>query len=335
MGTKTICPAIPTPFTRMVGVDHPIVLAPMAGAVESDLAAAVGNAGGYPIMPCSWSSKETIDTELANLRAKTDAPFAVNLCLDMPQDARLEYCLLHRPNAVHFFWGDAAPFVEHVHANGALVMQTVSTSKEAKRAVEAGVDVLIAQGWEAGGHVKGTVATLPLLPAVADAAGSVPVLAAGGISDGRGLAAALCLGASGVVMGTRFLATPESAAHADYIAHVIAAQHSDTVHETDLYNVGWSNAAHRVLRNALADRWLEEGRPDNQTRHRSGEIIAKRGGNSITAYQSTTPHHTMTGEIEALSMWAGQSVGLVNSVDPTGAIVDSIMAKAHAAMRLP
>ncbi len=319
----------------MVGVDHPIALAPMAGAVESVLAAAVGNAGGYPIMPCSWSSKETIDAELANLRAKTDAPFAVNLCLDMPQDARLEYCLLHRPNAVHFFWGNAAPFVKQVHANGALVMQTVSTSKEAQRAVEAGVDLLIAQGWEAGGHVKGTVATLPLLPAVADAAGSVPVLAAGGISDGRGLAAALCLGASGVVMGTRFLATPESAAHADYIAHVIAAQHSDTVHETDLYNVGWSNAAHRVLRNTLADRWLAEGRPDNQTRHRSGEIIARRGSKSITAYQSTTPHHTMTGEIEAMSMWAGQSVGLVNSVDPTGAIVDSIMAKAHSALRLP
>lgn len=327
--------ATPTAFTDLVGVDHPIALAPMAGAVESDLAAAVGNAGGYPIMPFSWSSKDTIEAELTNLRAKTDAPFAVNLCLDMPQEARLELCLSHRPNAVHFFWGDAAPFVQDVHAKGALVIQTVSTASDAKRAVDAGVDVLVAQGWEAGGHVRGMVATLPLIPAVVDVAGSVPVLASGGISDGRGLAAALCLGASGVVVGTRFLATLESAAHSEYIAQLVAARHSDTLHETDLYNVGWSNAAHRVLRNAVADRWLAEGRPDNQARHRSGETVAMRGGAPIKAYQSTTPHHSMTGEIEALSMWAGQSVGLVNSVEPAGTVIDRIMAQARATLRLP
>lgn len=332
---KTIkASATRTAFTNLVGVDHPIALAPMAGAVESDLAAAVGNAGGYPIMPFSWSSRDTIEVELTNLRAKTDAPFAVNLCLDMPQEARLELCLSHRPHAVHFFWGDAAPFVKQVHSNGALVIQTVSNAKDAKRAVDAGADVLIAQGWEAGGHVRGTVATLPLIPVVVDVAGSVPVLAAGGISDGRGLAAALCLGASGVVMGTRFLATPESAAHSEYIAQLIAAQHSDTLHETDLYNIGWSNAAHRVLRNAVADRWIAEGRPDNRTRHRSGETVAMQGSAPITAYQSTTPHHSMTGEIEALSMWAGQSVGLVNSVEPAGKIIGSVMAQAQATMRL-
>ena len=328
-------PAVSTAFTKLVGVNHPIALAPMAGAVESDLAAAVGNAGGYPIMPFSWSTRDTIEAEMASLRAKSDAPFAVNLCLDMPQEARLEFCLSHHPSAVHFFWGDAAPFVKLVHASGALVIQTDSTADEAKRAVEAGVDVLVAQGWEAGGHVRGMVATLPLIPAVVDVAGSVPILAAGGISDGRGLAAALCLGASGAVMGTRLLATSESAAHPEYIAQLIAARHSDTLHETELYNVGWSNAAHRVLRNAVADRWLAEGRPDNLTRHRSGETVAMRGSSPIKTYQSTTPHHTMTGEIKALSMWAGQSVGLVNSVEPAGTIIDRVVAQAHAAMRLP
>lgn len=327
--------ALSTPFTKLVGVDHPIVLAPMAGAVESDLAAAVGNAGGYPIMPFSWSTLDTIEAELKSLRAKTNAPFAVNLCLDMPQEARLELCLSHRPNAVHFFWGEAAPFVNQVHAGGALVIQTVSDSKEAKRAVEAGVDVLIAQGWEAGGHVRGKVATLPLIPAVVDVAGSVPVLAAGGISDGRGIAAALCLGASGVVMGTRFLATPESAAHADYIARLVAAGHSDTIHETDLFNVGWSDAAHRVLRNALADRWLADGRPNNDMRHRAGEAVAQRGDVSIRAYQSATPHRDMKGEIEALSMWAGQSVGLINAVEPAAMIIKRLMREARDTLRLP
>lgn len=318
-----------TAFTKLVGVPHPIALAPMGGVVESDLAAAVGNAGGYPIMPFSWSGQDVIEAELTSLRAKTKAPFAVNLCLAMPQDARLELCLSHKPNAVHFFWGDAAPYVRHVHAHGALVIQTVSDSEEAGRAVAAGVDVLVAQGWEAGGHVRGTVATLPLIPAVVDVAGSVPVLAAGGISDGRGLAAALCLGASGVVMGTRFLATPESAAHKEYVAQLIAADHGDTLIETDLYNVGWPNAPHRVLRNALAERWLAEGRPDNRSRHRADDAIAQRGGVNIGTYQSTTPHREMTGEIEAMSMWAGQSVGLVTQVEPAGAIVARMVDEAR------
>jgi len=318
-----------TAFTKLVGVQHPIALAPMGGVVESDLAAAVGNAGGYPIMPFSWSKPDVIDAELQSLRARTAAPFAVNLCLDMPQDARLETCLSHKPHAVHFFWGEAAPYVRQVHAHGALVIQTVSSSEEAKQAVAAGVDLLVAQGWEAGGHVRGTVATLPLVPAVVDVAGSVPVLAAGGISDGRGLAAALCLGASGVVMGTRFLATPESAAHKEYIARLIAAGHSDTLFETDLYNVGWPNAPHRVLRNALAERWLAEGRPDNRSRHRAGDTVAQRGRASIKTYQSTTPHREMTGEIEAMSMWAGQSVGLVRQVEPAGTIVKRVMDEAR------
>ncbi len=332
MLTRTPIPRIPTAFTKLVGVDHPIALAPMGGAVEAALAAAVGNAGGYPIMPVSWSGMDRIEAELQSLRAGTKAPFAVNLCLDRAQDARLELCLSHRPHAVHFFWGDAAPYVEQTHAHGALVIQTVSDAEQAKQAVAAGVDVLIAQGWEAGGHVRGSVATLPLIPAVVDHAGAVPVLAAGGISDGRGLAAVLCLGASGAVMGTRFLATPESAAHEKYIARLVAADHGETLLETDLYYIGWVDAPHRVLRNALADRWLAEGRPDKSARHRSGETVAKHGRASIVSYQSITPHRDMTGEIEAMSMWAGQSVGLVNAVEPTASIFARVMEEAQTAL---
>lgn len=324
--------AFTTAFTDLMGISHPIALAPMAGAVESDLAAAVGNAGAYPILPLSWSSLDSIEAELKSLRAKTGAPFAVNLCLDIPQDERLEVCLSHQPNAVQFFWGDAAPFVKQVHARGALVIQTVSDPDEAFRAVEAGVDLLIAQGWEAGGHVRGTTASLPLIPAVVDVAKGVPVLAAGGISDGRGLAAALCLGASGVVMGTRFLATPESMAHRDYVARILAARAHDTVYETDLYNVGWSDVPHRVLRNALADQWIASGRPDSELRHRANEIVAHHGLANLRAYQSVTPHRDMTGEIEVLSMWSGQSVGLVNSVEPAAAIITRVVAQAKTAL---
>ncbi|WP_299988685.1 nitronate monooxygenase [uncultured Ruegeria sp.] len=131
----------------------------------------------------------------------------------------------------------------------ALVIQTASSAIGGKRSVDAGADILVAQGRETGGHVRGMVANLPPIPGVLNVAGSVQVLAAGGISDGRWLAAALCLGASGVVIGTRFLATPESTAHSEYI----------------------------VLRNAEADRWPAEGYPGNRTRHRSGEMVAMRG----------------------------------------------------------
>lgn len=323
-----------TAFTKLVGVKHPIALAPMAGAVESDLAAAVGNTGGYPIMPFSWSSLQTIEQSLNDLRAKTLAPFAVNLCLDLPQETRLDLCLSHKPNAVHFFWGDAAPFVRQVHAAGALVIQTVSDDQEAKRAVEAGVDILIAQGWEAGGHVRGTVATCPLVPAVVDIAGSVPVLAAGGISDGRGLAAALCLGASGVVMGSRFLATPESSAHPDYIARLLEAKHSDTIYAKELYNVGWENAPHRVLRNSLGDRWLVDGQPDNATRYRAGEMVASNGDTTFGTYESATPHHTMQGEVEVMSMWAGQSVGLIKSIEPAATTITRTIHEAQEVLAL-
>ncbi len=333
MTTRSSSYSIKTAFTVLMGVSHPIALAPMAGAVESDIAAAVGNAGGYPMVPLSWSSLDAIDAELQSLRQKTKAPFAVNLCLDLPQEERLERCLSHGPNAVHFFWGDAAPHIERVHASGAKVIQTVSDSLGARRAVKVGVDVLVAQGWEAGGHIRGTVASMPLIPAVVDVAGGVPVLAAGGISDGRGLAAALCLGASGVLMGTRFLATPQSTAHKDYIAQILSARECDTVYATDLYNVGWTGAPHRVLRNPLTNRWLSEGHPAHDSRYRAGEIVAQRGDTPIEAYQSATPHHSMTGEIEAMPMWSGQSVGLVNAIEPVETIISRVIDEAKTALQ--
>lgn len=149
-----------TAFTELVGVEHPIALAPMGGVVESGLAAAVGYAGGYRIMPFSWSQLDDIELELQALRAKTDRPFAGNLCLDMPQEARLELCL-STARTVHFFWGDAAPYVARVHAKGALVIQTGSDSEEAKRAVDAGVDLLGRAGLGGWRHVRGNPAAGP------------------------------------------------------------------------------------------------------------------------------------------------------------------------------
>ncbi|MEW7009620.1 NAD(P)H-dependent flavin oxidoreductase [Lentilitoribacter sp. EG35] len=317
-----------TRFTEMFGIDHPIALAPMGGAVEAELAAAVSNAGGFGILPLSWSDPDTIHEQLLSTQEATDKPFAVNLCIENSQDKRLGLCLEHEVRAVHFFWGDAGPYVKRVHSAGAKVIQTVSSSDEAKRACDAGVDVLIAQGWEAGGHVRGKVASMPLIPSVTDVSGEIPVLAAGGMADGRSLAAAMALGASGIVMGTRFLASAETCAHPDYVAQILSADDNDTIYAKDLFNVGWSNAPHRVLRSALTDRWFEDDCPDNIHRFRAGETVTRSGDVNISAYQSATPHKSMSGEITTMSMWAGQSCGLVSEITSASGIIKSTVTQA-------
>src|SRR5262249_56535118 len=140
--------------------------------------------------------------------------------------------------------GDPSAYVERVHAAGALLIAAVATADEAKRYVDAGVDAICAQGWEAGGHVGSEVATMAVVPAVVDAVSPVPVLAAGGIVDGRGIAAALGLGAQGVWLGTRFLLAEEAPVHQHYRERLLGARAEDAVYAADLFDVGWENAPH-------------------------------------------------------------------------------------------
>lgn len=206
-----------TPLTDLLGIAAPIVQAPISDLVRPPLVAAVSNAGGLGVHPFSWSEPATLDGIIAETRALTAKPFAVNLALYLDQDERLGVCLDAGVALVSFFWGDSSPLVGRVHAAGAKAIQTVASADETKRAVDTGVDVIVAQGWEAGGHVRGEVGSMALIPAVVDAAGDVPVIAAGGIADGRGLAAALMLGAAGVWMGTRFVASREAVTHPGYL----------------------------------------------------------------------------------------------------------------------
>src|SRR5262249_45343395 len=159
----------------------------------------------------------------------------------------------------------------------------------ARRAVECGVDVVVAQGWEAGGQVRGTVATLPLIPAVVDAVAPVPVVAAGGIADGRGLAAVLALRASGAWIGTRFLAGHEAAIHPRYREHLLQANENDTTYLQNLFDVRWPDAPHRTLRSKTVDAWEAAGRPPSGRRPGEGEVIAtSRSVGPIVRYQSYT-----------------------------------------------
>jgi nitronate monooxygenase len=227
-----------------------------------------------------------------------------------------------------FFWGDPAGYREPAHDAGAVVMHTVSSAQEARRTVEAGTDVVVAQGWEAGGHVWGEVATFALVPRVVGAVSPTPVVAAGGIADGRGLAAALALGAAGVWLGTRFIASEETPFAPMYKDRIAAAAETDTVYSS-LFDLGWPDAPHRTLRNSTIDRWEAAGRPSSGSRPGEGETVATgRHGAPIRRYEEALPDAETSGDLEALALYAGQSCGLISSVEPAGEIVRRLVAEA-------
>jgi NAD(P)H-dependent flavin oxidoreductase YrpB (nitropropane dioxygenase family) len=279
------------------------------------------------------ADRERMRKQIRDTRALTEKPFGVNLNLEFPQEERLAVCLEEKVPIISFFWRDPSALVSRAKQAGAVVLHTIGSVEGARRAVDCGVDVVVAQGWEAGGHVCGTVATLPLVPAVVDAVGATPVVAAGGIADGRGLAAVLALGASGAWIGTRFLASLEAAIHPHYRERLLRASADDTVFVEELFDVGWRKAPHRVLRNRTVDAWEAAGRPPSGARPGEGEVIARsRFAGEIVRYQSYTPGADAEGDIDALSQWAGQSVGLVSQVKPASEIVREIVEEAQRTM---
>ncbi|HJQ84705.1 MAG TPA: nitronate monooxygenase, partial [Candidatus Binatia bacterium] len=191
-----------TSLCARLGIDVPIVQAPMGTLAVPALAAAVSNAGALGMLGVTWLELDLVRAFIRETRTLTTRPFGVNLVLAWPQEERLAICLEEGARIVSLTWGDPAPYVRAVHGAGALLVQTVGSAEEARRAVAAGAHVVVAQGWEAGGHVIGQVATMPLVPRVVDAVRPVPVVAAGGIADGRGVAAALMLGAEAAWLGT-------------------------------------------------------------------------------------------------------------------------------------
>ncbi len=270
-----------TAFCDLVGIEVPIVQAPVSPTPL--LAAAVSNAGGLGVLQVSWLELDEARRSIRETRRLTDRPFAVNLVLEWPQWERLEIALEEDVPVVHFHWGDQGedpkPYLARLREAGVTVLYTTGSAAEARRAVDSGADVVVAQGWEAGGHVCGDVATLPLVPRVVDAVAPVPVLAAGGIGDGRGLVAALALGADGVWVGTRFLASEEAGLHDYYKERVVGAAETDTVHST-LFDIGWADAPHRTLRTSTVRAWEDAGRPAPGGRPGRGRACRRLGERS-------------------------------------------------------
>ncbi len=313
-----------TPVCEMLGIDQPVIQAPIADVPR--LAAAVSNAGALGTVALTWTA------DVAGLvhatAALTARPFAGHLVLTGDVHKRLDQALQAGLRIVLFFWGDPGGYVKQVHDVGGIVMHTVGSAEEARQAVASGVDVIVAQGWEAGGHVWGKVATLPLVPAVVDAVAPVPVIAAGGIGDARGVAAVLALGAQAAMLGTRFLMAQEMPVHEEYRARLIAAAETDAVWYPDLYDAGWPDAPHRALRNSTARAWEAPGRPPDEQRPGQGDVIAHfASGEAIVRYEPAPPMTGTTGDIEALSLWAGQSVALARTPQPAADIVAELTSR--------
>jgi nitronate monooxygenase len=311
-----------TPVCARLGIEQPIVQAPMSAVPE--LAAAVSNAGALGMLALTWSSPA--GDAVRDTAALTDRPFGGNLILNSDQHRRLDEALEAGLRIVSLFWGDPAGYVEQVHDAGGIVLLTVASAEEARRAVASGVDIVVAQGWEAGGHVRSQVATLPLVPAVVDAVAPVPVIAAGGIGDARGVAAVLALGAQAAWLGTRFLLAQEFPVHQEYRRRLVEAVETDAQWYADLYDVGWPNAPHRALRNSTAEVWEAAGRPPLGGRPGEGDVIAHfASGESILRYEPAAPMVGTTGDIEAVSLWAGQSVALAKTTQSAAEIVAELI----------
>ncbi len=312
---------IATALTDMFELRHPIVLAPMGGVSGGDLAATVSNAGGLGLVGGGYGDPAWLRTELSRVKSQTTRRWGVGLITWSISPEALDVALSSRPDAVMLSFGDPRPFAKAIRSAGSKLICQVQDVQQAKVACEAGADLIVAEGSEAGGH-SGSRATMPLVPAVIDAVHPTPVLAAGGIGDGRGLAAALMLGAQGALIGTRFYASVEALGHAEAKRRIVAASGSDTA-RTRSFDVvrgyAWPERnPGRALRNRFVEQW--EGREDDL----ACDLEASR-----TAYQEAV----RAGDFETAVVWAGEVVDLIKSVEGAAALVERISAEAETRLR--
>lgn len=303
----------------------------MGGVARHELAAAVAAAGGFGMLGMVRELPELIAREIDALRARTDRPFAVNLIPAATDPdllaAEIETCLDRGVPAMCFFWDVRPDAIARVKAAGRLVLHQVGSLGAAQAAESAGADVLIVQGVEAGGHVHGKTGALVLVEAVARSV-SVPVVASGGFATGRGLVAALALGAQGIHCGTAFLATEESFAHDHHKGRVAAAGTEDTVY-TDAYALNWPpDSPVRVIANNVTRSFghrLTGHHPDDFAR----EEVARDDGRPILKMSTDSPLRTTEGDLEAMALFAGQSVAFIDRIATAAEVVDRIMAEAR------
>jgi NAD(P)H-dependent flavin oxidoreductase YrpB (nitropropane dioxygenase family) len=334
-----------TPLCRELGIEHPIFSVGFAISAGPELVLAVSEAGGCGVLGGSGLPPDELQRRIARIRELTDRPFGVNFIIanfeapDSTDDDRafiteqVEAAVEAGAPLLVLFWGPPAPFVDVAHRRGAKVMVQVGSVAEAESSAAAGVDAVIAQGIEAGGHVRGTTSIWEFLPTAVEAVSPVPVLASGGIGDGKGVARALRLGAQGVSLGTRFVASEEAWIHPLYKQRVVECTAEDTFYG-DLFDVWWPDAPHRVLRTKTFQEWDAAGRPPPGDRPGEGAPIgtSRRPWGEFEwpryAVGMVTPD--FVGDPEYAPMWAGESCSVVNDIKPAGMIVRDLVREAEA-----
>lgn len=316
-----------TSVCDLLGCRYPIVLAGMGGVARSELVAAVTEAGGFGFLGMVRELPALIQTEVRRVREHTGRAFGVNLIPAATDavllEAQLAACIDLAVPVVGLFWDISAGITQRLRDAGILIVCQIGSVQEAEAAQAGGAHALIAQGCEAGGHVRGEKPLDLLLPEVV-AVARIPVLAAGGIADGVGLAAVLSLGAQGAVIGTAFLATRESFAH-DYHKGRIVEAHADDTVLTDAFHINWPiGAPVRVLVNTVTHG--ERGDPFSSAR----TVIGEEEGRPIYLFSTDSPLRSMTGDFEAMALYAGRGVGRVNAVISAGDRLRAIVSEAAA-----
>jgi nitronate monooxygenase len=313
--------ALSTPFTRLLSVRHPIASAPMGGFTGGALAAAVSNGGGLGLLGGGHGDLEWLDRELPIVADGTDEPWGVGFLSWAIDDRAVNRALAYQPAAVMLSFGDPRPFAKLVRQAGAMLIIQVTDLSEARQAVDLGADVIVAQGTEAGGHgAQRGRSTLPFVPVVVDLATPTIVLAAGGIADGRGVAAALALGAAGALIGTRFLATAEALVERSATAAIVAGRGEDTERNTVLDIARGSKWPLRYSARTLGHPFLD------QWRGREGELAAD--ASARRAYQDGVT----SGDLPPRPVWASEAIDLINDLPPAAELVGALAAQAEEAL---
>ena len=312
-----------TPLNDLLKIKIPIIQAGMGEFTSAELVAAVSNAGALGSLGCAYRSVDEIKKELTLTRKLTRSPFAVNHLLLTLDEEAFDLTLKFQPPVISFAGSDPGNFIKRAHDAGILVLHQVHTVQQARVAAEQGADVIIAQGSEAGGH-GGTVTALTLIPQVVDAVSPIPVVASGGIADGRGLAAALVLGAAGVNIGTRFLASQEAPVSNDWKQMIVGAASEDAVKFYAWNDImpplrsGGYETSLRAIRTPFIDHW-------QQHREEAKKEAERLRAEMLDAIQRGKQYELVPG--------AGQSAGLINDILPAGEIVRRMVAEAEQTLK--
>jgi len=313
--------ALSTPFTRLLSVRHPIASAPMGGFAGGALTAAVSNGGGLGLLGGGHGDLDWLDRELPIVADGTDKPWGVGFLSWAIDDGAVERALVYKPAAVMLSFGDPRRFAGRVRQTGALLIIQVTDVNEARQAVDLGADVIVAQGTEGGGHgAQRGRSTLPFVPVVVDLAAPTVVLAAGGIADGRGVAAALTLGAAGALIGTRFLVTAEALVEPSASTAIMAGRGEDTERNTALDIARGSRWPLRYSARTLGHPFLD------QWRGRENELAAD--PSARRAYEEGVAY----GDLPPRPVWASEAIDLINDRPPAAGLVGALAAQAEEAL---